>query len=223
MGGVIKIYDLCIVGQLCMRPRAPVCHWTTTIWLAILAATMVGNAAHGAGCPDRETAKKGFVLERIGTRSVVRPSDNKVTVVTNEFLSTLPQTQFLVGGLVEVSRNSEQGRFSVLPSFDLRAIFPLKEGKPLTIEWLRLDAKRSRVQADSLTLELAGKEPIKVGNCKYEVLVIRQVLKNEVGNVLDAWTALYSPDLQMTLAKRYDERTAKEETVAFETIRLLAE
>ncbi|MGO4840023.1 hypothetical protein AB4144_48035, partial [Rhizobiaceae sp. 2RAB30] len=72
-------------------------------------------------------------------------------------------------------------------------------------------------------LQLAGKEPIKVGNCKYEVLAIRQVLKNEVGNVLVAWTALYSPDLQMTLAKRYDEGTAKEETVAFETIRLLAE
>lgn len=190
---------------------------------AVLVAAFACNYAYGAGCLDSETAKEGFVLERPGIRSVVRPSVEEVTVVTNEFQSTLPQTQFFVGGLIEVFRNSEQGRFSVLPAFDLRGIFPLKKGKPLKIEWLRLDAKRNTVEAHSLSLDLAGKETITLGACRYDVLAVRQIFRNEAGKIIDAWTALYSPALQMILAKRYDEGTSKEQIIAFETIEALAE
>lgn len=193
------------------------------ISLALLVAALAGNHAYGADCPDNKTARKGFVLERPGVRTVVRLTAEQVAIVNNEFASASPQTQFLAGGLIEVFRTSSKGQFVALPTSDFRDIFPLKQGKEQEIRWLWLDAKKNRVEPSSLSLKVAGKENVELGACRYEVLAVRQVLTGDQGQVIDAWTALYSPDLQAVLAKRYDEGTAKEDTVAFETIRALVE
>lgn len=207
-----RIFALMAIGRSIARSSLP-----------FLVTVFAGSYAYGADCPDSETAKKGFVLERPGVRTVVRKSAEQVAIVNNDYASAPPQTQFLVGGLFEVFRTSSKGQFVTLPASDFRDIFPLREGKEQDISWLWLDAKRNRVEPNTLSLKVAGKEIIKLGDCSYEVLAVRQVLTSGQGQVIDTWTALYSADLKAVLAKRYDEGTAKENTVAFEMIKPLVE
>jgi hypothetical protein len=188
-----------------------------------LAALLVGAAAHGAECPDGKAAKKGFVLERPGIRSVFRPSPENVVQVTNSFDSSPPQTQFFLGGLIEVFRTSKTGQFAVLANSDLSAIFPLKEGAREKLKWLQLDAEQNTVEPRSLELRVAGKEKLKLGACDYDVLAVRQTFKDADGTELDTLTALYAPGLQAILAKRYDEGTDQEDTVAYTSIKPLVE
>lgn len=155
--------------------------------------------------------------------AVVRLSDEQVTSLRNEYRSETPQTQFFVGGLVEVFRNSTTGQFVALPESDFRKLFPLREGEEQEIGWLSLDAKKGRVVRNSMSLKVTGEETIELGPCAYDVLTVRQMVRGGEGEVLDTWTALYSPELQVVLGKRYDEGTAQELTVAFRTIRSLEE
>ena len=72
----------------------------------------------------------------------------------------------------------------------------------------------------TLELEVAGEEKFSLGECQYKVLVVRQTIQDG-GREVDAWSALYSPELEATLAKRYDEGTAQELTVGYTSIRPL--
>jgi hypothetical protein len=190
---------------------------------SLLALLLLSSAAQGADCPDSEAAAKGFVLERPGIRSVFRPSPEKVVQVTNSFDSSPPQTQFFLGGLIEVFRTSKTGEFAVLPDSDLRSIFPLKEGVKEELKWLQLDAEQNTVEPRSLALQVTGVETLKLGACEYEVLAVKQVFKTAKGEEIDALTVLYAPELQAVLAKRYDEGTDKEDTIAYRSIKPLVE
>ncbi|CDX57122.1 conserved hypothetical protein [Mesorhizobium plurifarium] len=55
------------------------------------------------------------------------------------------------------------------------------------------------------------------------VLVVGETITGDNGNVIDTFTALYSPDLQAVLARRYDEGTSAQSEVGFETIKPLKE
>ncbi|MER9601586.1 hypothetical protein [Mesorhizobium sp. M0243] len=60
-------------------------------------------------------------------------------------------------------------------------------------------------------------------DCKYNVLAVKETFKNGAGETLDSFTALYAPDLQAALARRYDEGTSSESVNGYETIKPLAE
>jgi hypothetical protein len=189
----------------------------------LLAALLVASAAQAADCPDGKTAGKGFVLERPGVTSIFRPSPEHVVQITNSFDSSPPQTQFLLGGLIEVFRTSETGQFATLPDSDMRGIFPLKEGASEKVEWLHLDAGENAVDPRSLELQVTGKETLKLGACEYKVLAVKQIFRAADGSEIDAYTALYAPELEAVLAKRYDEGTGKEETIDYRSIKPLVE
>ncbi len=53
--------------------------------------------------------------------------------------------------------------------------------------------------------------------------VVGETITGDSGKVIDSFTALYSPDLQAVLARRYDEGTSAQSEVGFETIKPLAE
>ncbi|WP_292650559.1 hypothetical protein [Mesorhizobium sp.] len=53
------------------------------------------------------------------------------------------------------------------------------------------------------------------------MLAVRQTIKNEAGKTQDEFTALYAPDLQAVLARRYDEGTNAESVVGYEIIKPL--
>ncbi len=189
----------------------------------LFAALLLAGAVHAADCPDGKTAEKGFVLERPGVTSIFRPSPEHVVQITNSFDSSPPQTQFLLGGLIEVFRTSETGQFAALSDSDMRGIFPLQEGASEKVKWLHLDAEENTVEPRSLELQVTGKETLKLGACEYQVLAVKQIFRAADGSEIDAYTALYAPELEAVLAKRYDEGTGKEETIDYRSIKPLVE
>ena len=56
---------------------------------------------------------------------------------------------------------------------------------------------------------------------RYNVLAVKETFKNGAGETLDAFTALYSPDLRAALARRYDEGTSGESVNGYTKIKPL--
>jgi len=184
--------------------------------------SILANAAHGAECIDAKAAKAGFVLEKPGIHSEFRPAAGGMVSVANKYESESPQTQFLFGGLIEVFRDSTTGQLAMIPLSDLRKLFPLKAGAKSKTLFVRLAPNKQPKGTETLDLAVKGKENFSVGDCKYNVLAVKQTIKNEAGETLDEFTALYAPDLQAVLARRYDEGTKSESVVGYETIKPLS-
>ncbi|WP_245235565.1 hypothetical protein [Mesorhizobium erdmanii] len=181
------------------------------------------GAAHGGPCVDAKSAKNGFVLARPGIQSEFRPVAGGMVSVANTYESQSPQKQFLFAGLIEVFRDSDTGRMAMIPFSDLRTLFPLKTGAKSTIEFVELSPGKQPKSTKTLTLDVKGKETFSLGDCKYNVLAVKETFKNGAGETIDAFTALYAPDLQAALARRYDEGTSAEAVNGYETIKPLAE
>ncbi|RWM91759.1 MAG: hypothetical protein EOR86_24720 [Mesorhizobium sp.] len=193
---------------------------TTCVALAMLALT---GTAEAADCVDAKSAKAGFVLEKPGIRSEFRPAPGGMVAVANNYQSQSPQTQYLYAGLIEIFRDSDTGRLSMIPLGDLKKLFPLKAGAKSKTEFVRLSAKKAPKGTETLALSVKGKDTYKLGDCKYTVLTVKETLTGDSGTVIDSFTALYSPDLQAVLARRYDEGTSAQSEVGFETIKPLRE
>ncbi|WP_245445004.1 hypothetical protein [Pseudaminobacter soli (ex Li et al. 2025)] len=196
----------------------------SNVLAALLAAAVLTGAAQASECPGAATADDGFVLERPGIRSVYKNSDDDMVMqVSNSFDSGPPQTQFFLGGLIELFRTSKTGQFAILPYSDMRGIFPLKAGAQRKLDFVELLPGEETAEPVVLELKVTGKEKFSLGRCSYDVLAVKLVKKKSDGEELDAWTALYAPDLQAVLAKRYDEGTAQETTVGYAAIKPLSE
>ena len=193
---------------------------TTGMTFAMLALT---GAAQAADCVDAKSAKAGFVLEKAGISSEFRPAPGGMVAVANKYQSDSPQTQYLYAGLIEVFRDSDTGRLSMIPLGDLKRLFPLKAGAKSKTEFVRLSSKKTPKGTETLALTVKGKDSYKLGDCKYSVLVVGETITGDTGNVIDTFTALYSPDLKAVLARRYDEGTSAQSEVGFETIKPLKE
>lgn len=189
----------------------------------MLAALLVPAAAMAGPCVDAKSAKAGFVLEKPGIRSEFRSAAGGMVAVANNYQSQSPQTQYLYAGLIEVFRDSDTGRLSMIPLGDLKKVFPLKTGARSKTDFVRLSSKKAPKGIETLALAVKGKDTYKLGDCKYNVLVVSETITNEAGATVDSFTALYSPDLQAVLARRYDEGTSAQSEVGFETIKPLAE
>lgn len=188
----------------------------------MFAALLVPVAAQAGPCVDAKSAKAGFVLEKPGIRSEFRSVAAGMVAVANNYQSQSPQTQYLYAGLIEVFRDSDTGRLSMIPLGDIKKLFPLKAGARSKTEFVRLSSKKAP-GTETLALAVKGKDTYSLGNCKYNVLVVSETITGDSGTVIDTFTALYSPDLQAVLARRYDEGTSAQSEVGFETIRPLRE
>ncbi|RAZ90452.1 hypothetical protein DPM33_13095 [Mesorhizobium hawassense] len=184
---------------------------------------MLAGAAQAADCIDAKSAKAGFVLEKAGISSEFRPAPGGMVAVANKYQSDSPQTQYLYAGLIEVFRDSDTGRLSMIPLGDLKKLFPLKADAKSKIDFVRLSSKKPPKGTETLAVTVKGKDSYKLGDCKYNVLVVDETITGDSGNVIDSFTALYSPDLQAVLARRYDEGTSAQSEVGFETIKPLKE
>ncbi|BCM18966.1 hypothetical protein [Mesorhizobium sp. J8] len=191
--------------------------------IAGMTFAMLACAAQAADCVDAKTAKAGFVLEKPGISSEFRPAPGGMVAVANKYESDSPQTQYLYAGLIEVFRDSDTGRLSMIPLGDLKKLFPLKAGARSKTDFVRLSSKKAPTGTETLALAVKGKESYKLGDCKYNVLAISETITGDTGNVIDTFTALYSPDLRAVLARRYDEGTSAQSEVGFETIKPLKE
>ncbi|WP_246677172.1 MULTISPECIES: hypothetical protein [unclassified Mesorhizobium] len=109
-----------------------------------MAFAMLAGAAQAADCVDAKTAKAGFALEKAGIRSEFRPASGGMVAVANKYESDSPQTQYLYAGLIEVFRDSDTGRLSMIPLGDLKKLFPLKAGAKSKTEFCDCLQKRRR-------------------------------------------------------------------------------
>jgi hypothetical protein len=189
----------------------------------VVLAFLSAGVAQAGQCIDAKSARNGFILARPGIQSEFRPAAGGMMVVANIYESQSPQSQFLFGGLIEVFRDSDTGRLAMIPFTDLRKLFPLKTGAKSTIEFVELSPKKQPKSTKTLVLVVKGKETFSLGTCKYSVLAVNETFKNGAGETLDAFTALYAPDLQAVLARRYDEGTNAQSVNGYETIKPLAE
>ncbi|RRH89305.1 hypothetical protein EH240_34365 [Mesorhizobium tamadayense] len=193
-----------------------------TIGMALAMLALAGTAK-AADCVDAKSAKAGFVLEKPGIRSEFRPAPGGMVAVANEYQSQSPQTQYLYAGLIEVFRDSDTGRLSMIPLGDVKKLFPLKAGAKSKTMFVRLSSKKAPKGTETLALAVKGKETYKLGDCKYNVLAVSETITGDSGAVIDSFTALYAPDLQAVLARRYDEGTSAQSEVGFEAIKPLKE
>jgi hypothetical protein len=189
----------------------------------VFAMLTFAGAARASDCVDAKSAKAGFMLEKAGISSEFRPAPGGMVAVANKYQSDSPQTQYLYAGLIEVFRDSDTGRLSMIPLGDLKKLFPLKAGAKSKTEFVRLSPKKAPQGTETLALTVKGKDTYRLGDCKYNVLVVGETITGDNGNVIDTFTALYSPDLQAVLARRYDEGTSAQSEVGFERIKPLAQ
>jgi hypothetical protein len=187
---------------------------TLTVFLA-------ASAAQAAQCIDAKSAKNGFILERPGIHSEYRPAASGMVAVANTYESETPQSQFLFGGLIEVFRDSSTGRLAMIPLADLRKLFALKAGTKSKTAFVELAPNTQPKGIQTIELSVTGKDTVSLGDCKYAVLAVAETITNEAGETLDDYTALYSPDLQAVLARRYDAGKSSESVVGYETIKPL--
>ncbi|WP_246727567.1 hypothetical protein [Rhizobium laguerreae] len=189
---------------------------------SLFIAALLPVAAHAADCPSADTAGKGFVLENSDARSEFRKAEGQIVKSVNHFSDSSQQTVFSFAGLFDLTRFSKREQYAMHPLSDLSRIVPLKKGARANIAFVQLGPNELADTRWNLELTVAGQETFSLGECKYKVRRIKQVTKK--GNEqVDVLSVLYSPDLQATLAKVYDEGTANESTVGYERIHSLTQ
>ncbi len=186
--------------------------------LLIISALAV--PAHADDCPNAQTAKLGFVLERQGTKAEVRPSSDHFVHVVNSYPGGKTQNVIYYRGFFPISRFDDTARSINIPVSDLRTVFPLepKARRALTYAPARPDKVGELI---SLELTVTGQEQMQLGTCSYNVLIVRNRFLNAAGKATSEHTDLYSPELGFILAKRYEERGGSQSTKKYQTNRPL--
>ncbi|WP_262273138.1 hypothetical protein [Microvirga yunnanensis] len=184
------------------------------------ALTILASPALGDDCPAARTAKLGFVLERQGTVSEIRPTSDHFVHVVNAYPGGKRQDVIYYRGFFPISRFDDTARSINIPVSDLRTVFPLepKARRALTYAPAQPDKVGALI---SLELTVTGQEQIQLGTCSYAVLVVRNRFLDGEGKVTSEHTDLYSPELGFVLGKRYEERGGAQTTVRYQSIRPL--
>jgi hypothetical protein len=188
--------------------------------LSLALSVLVPSVAFANDCPNAETAKLGFVLERRGTIAEVRPAPGHFVHVVNSYPGGKRQDVIYYRGLFPISRFDDTARSINVPVSDLRSIFPLdaKSRRALTYA----PSEPSKVGAlISLEMTVTGQENLQIGSCTYPVLIIRNRFMNAEGRVTSEHTDLYSSDLGFVLGKRYDEKGGRQTTMVYQAIKPL--
>lgn len=186
---------------------------------AVLTAAFSINAAHATDCPSSDTPDDGFVLDGTSVTSEVYRGPGPITRVVNTFSDYPKQTVFYFRGLFELLSASRASKTARHPLVGLDRLFPLKQGDRHSFEFVPMVTDDVPGAPWLLEIDVAGEEEIRLGDCRYDVLLIRQVVTDDRDRMVDEWVALYAPELEMTLGKRYDEGTSREMTVSYSGIR----
>ncbi|CCM79220.1 hypothetical protein [Rhizobium mesoamericanum] len=78
-------------------------------------AIVLPVAANAVDCPSAKTAKKGFLLRNSGAISEFRPAQGPLLAITNSFGGSDKQTIYSYGGLIDLSRFSNDERYAIYP------------------------------------------------------------------------------------------------------------
>lgn len=184
-----------------------------------LAAALLPGLVYANECPTAATAKKGFMLLQVDTQSEFREHQGPIVKIVNRYGGPM-QTVFSYRGLIELSRMDAEAPQAIYALSDLKDVFPLKKGARHKVSFVPLKLDEPADGQWTYEFAVTGQESFALEDCKYKVWKVRQTTKKG-DELVDAWSALYSPDLEATLARIYGEGTADEYTVRYERIRPL--
>jgi hypothetical protein len=187
----------------------------------LLAMVLGISGTLAAECPDSQSAKDGFRLATGGVFVEVRQQSDLIVQASTHFADGEVETAFFFRGLIEIARTSKSKQTFMLTLSDLRSLFPLKKGLRKKFASIWLDSRGPPSPPETTELHVAGQETLKVGACEYKVFLVQTHLVPANGSKRLLEALLYSPDLAVVLAKRYEEGTAQETTVGYKEIRLL--
>lgn len=190
--------------------------------IGIAALLLLGaSPAQAAECIEAKAAKDGFRLLSPGVVIEVRRPTDLIVQTVSYFNDGEVHTTHFFRGLIEVSRVSTKKNSFMLTLSDPRTVFPLKKGQRKKIVSIWLDSRGAPSSPETTEIFVAGEEKLKVGACDYKVLRVQTHLLGPNGSKQLLGSVLYSPDLAIVLAKRYDEGTSQESTVGYDEIRPL--
>lgn len=186
-----------------------------TIMMVLYLMFSLSVSALSAPCPSAADKNDGFLLRHETKKSEFR-SIGRIVRVDMDFNGAGSQKQFLYRGLIGLASLGDDGNNSQYFLSDLESFWPLKVGARRSFEFLLLDGGETDNKW-SLDLTVTKQRAFPMRFCNYLVLYVSfDIRKN--GKSDEKWTAVYSPDLQVTLATIYDEGTEDETMVAYDVI-----
>ncbi|HEY8383756.1 MAG TPA: hypothetical protein VIL09_16565 [Microvirga sp.] len=188
------------------------------LFAAVIAMASTG-IAFAQACPNAATARTGFMLERQGTRTEVRPASDLFTHAANVYSGGRRQDVLYFRGLIAVSRISSDAQAITVPLTDLRQVFPLDVGAKRALVYVSTEPGKAG-RPTSVEITVPGRESLRIGGCTYEVIVVRNRILAPDGRLVSQHADLYAPDLGFVIGRRYDDG-GRETLVTYETIRPL--
>ena len=191
--------------------------WVTVLATVSTAALMEVRIAAAQDCPTVQSAARGFVVEREErSKTDVLHSEGSIvrTILRYDGKILLETTQFQ--GLFDLDRLDRGRRAVFRPKTDLAAMFPLKVGKSMTVEFDVEGAGRPTTA--SIQLSVKGTDVLYIGSCKYSVFKIERSESRGGGPVGSRRTDYYSPDLKLVIAKEYKDSDTRTTMIKFDRI-----
>ena len=193
-------------------------HKRPAIPTIVFAVQIFGTTACFAQtCPDAQSGKNGFVVERGETSRTEVFHDGSVvrTIMRSGGNALLETTQY--EGLFDLDR-LDRGRHSTFkPKTNLARLFPLKTKQHVTAVFdVAMEGGTEKVR--TVELLILGQDELYVGGCKYKILKIerRQSRSNGPPNFTNI--DYYAPNLRLVIAKEYKEANGRTSLIKFDKI-----
>jgi hypothetical protein len=194
----------------------------TLLFLATVAFGLGPALAWADDCPTKETASKGFIVER-GERSkteVFHSGDSEVRTVSKYGGSTYLEVT-LYQGLFELDRVDRGKRTVYRPKSDLAKNFPPVPGKKITALFEETEGAR-KGDLRTFVLEISKKpDTLSLGGCKYKVLRIERNVLNDKSKPVFVETDYYAPDLKLIIGKEFREGDGQSSLNKYDKIYLM--
>jgi len=184
----------------------------------IVAVQAIGVCTgHAQTCPDAQSGKTGFVVER-GERSRTEVFHDGAIIRTvlryggNAMLET---TQY--EGLFDLDRLDRGKRSTFKPKSDLAKLFPLKPEQH-AIATFDIDADGMTAKTRTVELMVTGQAELYVGACKYKILKVERSQSQGVAPPSFMNVDYYAPDLKLIIAKEYKDPGGRTTLIKFDKI-----
>lgn len=163
-------------------------------------------AAAEAACPSAANIAKGFAIDGGSATSEVRHIGDHFVQAKTRYPDGVVQTDLYHDGLFAIARVSQRGATMMYQAGLEDWSLEMKPGAKGSVTYIPLVDAGPRA-ATTVTLEVKGKETLKIGACSFEVFVIAETLSS--GQSSRQYDQLYAPLLKFVVARRYPDGETK--------------
>lgn len=169
-------------------------------------------------CPTKETASKGFIVERAGAKTeILFPGNTDVRTVTRVGGRTVLEVT-LFQGLFELDRVDRGRRTVYQPKSDLAKISAPAPGKKITALMEETEGQRKGNLRTYVLDVRKQSDTLYVGSCNYKILRIDRSVLDDRSRPVFMHTDYYSPDIRLIVGKEYRDRDGGTELIKYDKI-----